>query len=406
MNDAEMKTAGRQARRTAGVAFGLLISLFLFPVFASAAPPANFDRAKILLRQHVYHDQNVNGALGTLYCGCNWEWAGSSGGRIDHASCGYEVRAQQTRANRIEWEHIVPAYWIGNQRECWQEGGRQNCVSTDPAFRIIEADMHNLSPSVGEVNADRSNYRFGMLPGADFRHGACDFRVDFSARVAEPRSEVKGLVSRVHFYIYDRYDLRMSSQQERLLMSWDRAYPVTEWELERDRRIAAVMGHSNPFVTGERRWERGHRNSREGIRPSDLQISQTQTVAVAQALPLIGNRNSGIYHLPAGCPGYNQVAPGNRVYFESEAEAVEAGFRRAGNCRTELAARQEVSFDMPDHWPAWRLLGLAEARPDWRTGFALPILQSLAGMGFWGGLIAFEQQASLPVSSEAQPTDT
>jgi protein-disulfide isomerase len=26
----------------------------------------------------------------------------------------------------------------------------------------MEADMHNLSPSVGEVNADRSNYRFGQ----------------------------------------------------------------------------------------------------------------------------------------------------------------------------------------------------------------------------------------------------
>jgi endonuclease YncB( thermonuclease family) len=44
--------------------------------------------------------------------------------------------------------------------------------------------------------------------------------------------------------------------------------------------------------------------------------------------PVIGNRKSHIYHRP-DCPNYSQVAPHNRVAFNS---AEEAGYRVAGNC--------------------------------------------------------------------------
>lgn len=65
----------------------------------------------------------------------------------DLASCGYEVRKRSERANRIEWEHIVPAADFGRQRQCWQEGGRKNCVKNDPLFAQMEGDMHNLVPA-------------------------------------------------------------------------------------------------------------------------------------------------------------------------------------------------------------------------------------------------------------------
>ena len=47
--------------------------------------------------------------------------------------------------------------------------------------------------------------------------------------------------------------------------------------------------------------------------------------------PVIGNRKSHIYHRP-DCPNYSQVAPHNRVAFNSAAEAEAAGYRVAGNC--------------------------------------------------------------------------
>ncbi len=48
-------------------------------------------------------------------------------------------------------------------------------------------------------------------------------------------------------------------------------------------------------------------------------------------LDIIGNKRSGIYHLPH-CLSYSQVAPHNREYFDSESDARRAGYRRAKNC--------------------------------------------------------------------------
>lgn len=43
---------------------------------------------------------------------------------------------------------------------------------------------------------------------------------------------------------------------------------------------------------------------------------------------LIGNRRSKVYHLP-GQPNYGRVSKENQVYFDTEEEAVKAGYRRA-----------------------------------------------------------------------------
>ncbi len=207
----------------------------------------------------------------------------------------------------------------------------------DPVFRAMEADLFNLYPSVGEVNADRSNYQYGMVAGVDPQYGSCPTKVDFKGRRAEPRNEVKGLVARVTFYMHDRYGLNMSRQQQQLLMAWDRQYPASAWEREWESRTARVMGHRNHFVTGDRKWSLGHEPSREGIvSPVPTRVHASATMHNASASPagaIRGNRNSNVYHLAQGCPSYNKVAPKNQVAFSSEAEAQAAGYRKAGNCR-------------------------------------------------------------------------
>jgi len=276
--------------------------------------------------------------MGELYCGCKWTWVGKSGGRIDAESCGLKARKQVSRAERTEWEHIVPAWTFGNQRQCWQNGGREHCVDDDPVFRAMEADLFNLYPSVGEVNGDRSNFNYGMANGIAPQYGQCKTRVDFDQRAAEPRDEVKGLVARTTFYMFDRYNLNMSRQQQQLLMAWDKQYPVSPWEKERDRRIAAIMGHSNPFVTRERQWSQGYKAVGDGVvstissNPKQTPSKPTQ-VSAASTGPILGNRHSHVYHLATGCPGYTQVAQKNQVSFSSEPEAQAAGFRKAGNCK-------------------------------------------------------------------------
>lgn len=306
-----------------------LVVLLFTCSYAFADAPASFSAAKAVAKQRIFFDQ-LAVDQGDLYCGCRWDWVGRSGGRVDARSCGYETRAQQTRAERIEWEHIVPAWVFGHQRQCWQNGGRANCVANDALFRVMEADLFNLYPAVGEVNGDRSNYQYAMVGGAPVQYGACMSKVDFRARSAEPRDEVKGLVARVHFYMYDRYGLTMARQQQQLLMAWDRQYPVTDWEREWSDRTARVMGHENPFVTGAAVWTRGHKSSRAGLMLSDLGTASVTTVSDGA---IIGNRNSRVYHLPEGCPSYGSVAARNQVHFQTEAAAQTAGFRKAGNCR-------------------------------------------------------------------------
>lgn len=316
-----------------------IIAVMFLVVFVghAFAAPDHFRQAKIELRQNVFFDQTL---AGEMYCGCQWQWAGESGGIVDHKSCGYQPRAQANRAARIEWEHIMPASNFGRARQCWQNGGRQNCNATDSVFNRMEADMHNLAPAVGEVNADRSNFNFGQLTGTEGTYGSCDFKVSFSGRTAEPRDQVKGHVARTYFYMADRYKVRLSDQQQRLLMAWDKQFPVTEHERLIESRVAARMGHHNEYITGARTWTFGQKNSGSGLigaaQPQLIQapVKQAESKATVAAVTAIrGNKNSMIYHIAGSCPDFDRIGLNNRVSFGSEASAVAAGYRKAKNCR-------------------------------------------------------------------------
>ncbi|MFE1813325.1 endonuclease [Metapseudomonas otitidis] len=218
------------------IRFVLLLSLLLAGT-AQAAAPRTFQEAKKAAWK-LYASQPVE-----FYCGCRY-----SGNKVDLKSCGYIPRTNAKRASRIEWEHIVPAWVIGHQRKCWQNGGRENCARHDDAYRRAEADLHNLVPSIGEVNGDRSNYGFGWLPQAPSQYGACPMVVDFKARKAMPRQQIRGMIARTYFYMSERYGLRLSKQDRQLYTAWNKQYPVEAWERNRNQRVACVMGHGNHFV--------------------------------------------------------------------------------------------------------------------------------------------------------------
>ena len=114
----------------------LLLLCFTLPALASA--PRTFSEAK-KIAWRLYAQQSIE-----FYCGCRYQ-----GNRVDLQSCGYQPRKNAQRAARIEWEHVVPAWVIGHQRRCWQQGGRQNCTRNDEAFRRAEADLFNLVPAIG-----------------------------------------------------------------------------------------------------------------------------------------------------------------------------------------------------------------------------------------------------------------
>ncbi|MGB2079810.1 MAG: endonuclease [Vibrio sp.] len=238
---------GRKSRKVR--AFFLLTSLSLITAPSLAArhqegtPASSFSQAKRLSTEIYAISKQPS-----FYCGCDIQWENKKG-QPDLKSCGYKVRKQEKRAARIEWEHVVPAWQFGHQLQCWQKGGRKECSKNNPQFKTMEGDMHNLTPAIGEVNGDRSNYNFSQWNGSrGVSYGRCDMQVDFKGRSVMPPERSRGAIARTYLYMNQKYQFALSSSQKKLMQAWDKTYPASSWECERDEKIAKVQGNHNPFV--------------------------------------------------------------------------------------------------------------------------------------------------------------
>ncbi len=170
-----------------------LVILVFTTSFTVAETPSSFRAAKKEAVK-IYLDQKT-----TFYCRCDIEWKGKKGaGKPDHASCNYEVRKQLKRASRTEWEHVMPAWQFGHQLQCWQTGKRKNCSKNNPKFKTMESDLHNLVPAIGEVNGDRSNYKFTDWNGKSYQHVRCPTIVDLKARQVQPPTQARGAIARTY----------------------------------------------------------------------------------------------------------------------------------------------------------------------------------------------------------------
>lgn len=206
--------------------------------------------------QQVYYDYQYS-----FYCNCEFSYElvdKSIKALVNQESCGYIPRKNVNRGRYIEWEHVVPAWVFGHTRKCWREElcidskgnrykGRKCCEKIDDVFKAMEADMYNLYPAVGELNADRNNFRYGIIYGEERKYGACDFEV--KDKVAEPKEDIRGDIARTYFYMEDTYGVRISDKQRKLFQVWDNQDPVSEWERIRADRIEAIQGNKNKFIT-------------------------------------------------------------------------------------------------------------------------------------------------------------
>ena len=126
--------------------------------------------------------------------------------------------------------------------------GRACANRASAEYRLMQADMYNLYPAIGSVNAARQNYDYTQFAkGTPNTFGTCPMKIE--DRKAEPPDAVKGLVARTYKYMewaYSKY--RMSNQTRQLMNAWDKTFPATAWECERASRIAAIQGNVNPFT--------------------------------------------------------------------------------------------------------------------------------------------------------------
>lgn len=186
----------------------------------------------------------------TIYCGCeiefrnNWYFPNLQ-------SCGYRIYSDEKRAKRIEAEHIMPAHEFGEKRDCWKNGGnRQNCQLNDNTFALMEGDLHNLYPSVGEVNGRRSNYKFALnIRNPKNYFGKCQMRIDSKRQRAEPPARSRGIVARAYLYMADRYSIALDSEHENLFNRWNKEYAPDKNECLWNELVTKIQGNDNPFIT-------------------------------------------------------------------------------------------------------------------------------------------------------------
>ena len=230
--------------------FFLLTLLLSSDLYSQNTQISSFSKSKKLLLK-IYKDNPF-----TLYCGCTFK-----GKKPNLSSCGYIPKKDKKRANRIEWEHVVPAHAFGQSFSEWRTGhpkcvskngkkfkGRKCAQKINEEYRRMQADMFNLYPAIGEVNGRRSNYSMGIIEGEKREFGKCD--VEIKSRKVEPREEIRGEIARTYMYMDSVYPGRgiISKKNWKLFELWHRNDPVDEWECERAKRIEKIQGNRNEIV--------------------------------------------------------------------------------------------------------------------------------------------------------------
>jgi deoxyribonuclease-1 len=197
-----------------------------------------------------------------FYCGCEYLSHGDSDGSGDITSvvtCGYVApQSHRRRAVVLEWEHVVPASLMpARQFPCWAGpgGSRQNCERNDIRAQAMIFELHNLVPSLGQVNALRGDDRYADLPDDTSDFGACP--IEDSRGLFEPPDCKKGDVARIWLYMSLQHGVDVSEAERNMFLQWTHDDPVSRWEKRREARVAALTGIANPFVHGTRASRRG-----------------------------------------------------------------------------------------------------------------------------------------------------
>ena len=224
--------------------------IFVTPVWAGNTEIASFTKAKKLLTNVIYAGHNE-----TFYCKGHFDLKNNI-----ILPEGFKTPSHEKRAYKLEWEHAVPAENFGRAFAEWREGhpacvdskgksfkGRKCAEKMNPDFQLMQADMYNLYPAIGSVNAIRSNFNYAELPTAEVTFGTCPMKID--GKKAEPPEYTKGAIARTYLYFEEEYPAyHMSDAQKKMMVAWDKMHPVDAWECERARRIQNLQKNENRVV--------------------------------------------------------------------------------------------------------------------------------------------------------------
>ncbi len=201
----------------------------------------SWPSAKNKMSDKIYYDHQK-----TFYC----DWSYTSDNDSDGSGCLGIVKecpkGEKARIDRIEWEHVVPKSYF-----------QKYAKKGTPRYKKMKTDLHNLVPAVGEVNQYRSNGFYGVIqPQAEVtKWKGCKGVFDTGGascgpqHIFEPADRSKPMAARITLYIYEKYEMELSSDQTKMLVEWCKIAKPTDWEEKRNARIKALQGDNNTFVT-------------------------------------------------------------------------------------------------------------------------------------------------------------
>ena len=194
------------------------------------------DRAKV--------DVRPDGMLWDIYSACDFDLT-------MYVPRGYTPTVECDKYNR---EHMLPVSWWGGSE-------------SEPMY----TDLHHIVSTDAYANEKRSAWAYDEVKttnwsnslGSKFGTGKT-----WSENSFEPADEYKGDVARVYFYMltcymdknfatggkgyrYFTYSNGVCNFQTKslsLMLKWHRQDPVSEREINRNKKVKALQGNDNPFV--------------------------------------------------------------------------------------------------------------------------------------------------------------
>ena len=154
-------------------------------------------------------------------------------------------------------EHACPQSWWGGGAAC-----------------NAYVDLFNVMPSEEKANSAKSHYPLGVVDSKPVYQNArikvgSSARPEYRGNVFEPCDEFKGDFARVYFYVATAYAdapwgcresvaSTVAFKREEyptiqpwllpLLLQWNAADPVSDWEVARNERVFSQQGNRNPFI--------------------------------------------------------------------------------------------------------------------------------------------------------------
>ena len=237
--------------------FSLILTFIIFATSAiswgKGAPPIEAQKTFNASYQQTQQQQS-------FYCQCPYSLIKQNSYTPYLGTCEYQARNNDSLANKIAWDYVVPLWLIAESLSCGLSPKKKrfkkqlpfnalDSCKNDPEFLAAKNDLINIVPSIAEIKHDRSSFLFSELNFEPRKYGLCDFEVREKIAMAEPQKSIRGDIARITFYMQAQYGIKINKSYNILLQAWQRHDPASlkECQLLRWKDSQQARNYQFPY---------------------------------------------------------------------------------------------------------------------------------------------------------------